>query len=319
MKREVKIGLTLLSALAMFYLALTWLNRTQLFAPEEKNYYLHFDNVNGLLEGDPVLIRGYTSGRVLNIVPKSDKVEVQISLDSQIQLYEDASGEIQIKEIMGGKQIAVLTGSEGGLLADGASIPGQISMDFSSSFSRFGNLMEGVDAERMSNILVQVDRLLSGFEDRLEGVSGERIEKVFSQTELALSRLNRTLADMNAQLDFQDIDTLMSGLKKGINQGNELLSQASEISQRFEEESLPKIEESLSDLPELMEGVKNSLDQVNDLMGKLSNEKSIVGRIMTDEELSRQLDTTLYNLNKTLEQIHSKRVIVGLKRKKKDL
>jgi len=319
MKREVKIGLTLLSALAMFYLALTWLNRTQLFAPEEKNYFLHFDNVNGLLEGDPVLIRGYTSGRVLNINPQSDKVEVQISLDSKIKLFEDALGEIQIKEIMGGKQIAVQTGKEGNILSDGSIIPGQISMDFSSTFSRFGNLMEGVDADRMGNILLKVDRLLTGFEERMEGVSSERIDNAFSQTELALSRLNRTLADLNAHVDFRDIDTLMTGLKLGVDQGNELLSQASEMTQRIEEESLPKIEESLNDLPELMDGVKNSLDQVNNLMGKLNNENSIMGRILTDEELSRQLDTTLFNLNKTLEQIHSKRVIVGLKRKKKDL
>ncbi|MEL6253216.1 MAG: MlaD family protein [Bacteroidota bacterium] len=319
MKREVKIGLTLLSALAMFYLALTWLNRTQLFAPEEKNYLLHFDNVNGLLEGDPVLIRGYTSGRVLNIIPQSDKVEVQISLDSQIKLFEDAFGEIQIKEIMGGKQIAVQTGREGQILADGAIISGQISMDFSSSFSRFGNLMEGIDADKMENLLLKVDRLLLGFEERLEGVSKERIDNTFSQTELALSRLNKTLADMNTQVDFRDIDTLMRGLKTGVNKGNELLSQASEMTQRIEKESLPKIEESLDDLPKLVEGVQQSLNQVNKLMGKLTNENSIVGRIMTDEELSRQLDTTLYNLNKTLEQIHSKRVIVGLKRKKKDL
>ncbi|MDW3647342.1 MAG: MlaD family protein [Bacteroidia bacterium] len=319
MKREVKIGLTLISALAMFYLALTWLNRTQLFAPEEKSYFLHVDNVNGLLEGDPVLIRGYTSGRVLNILPKSDKVEVQISLDSQIKLFEDAVGEIQIKEIMGGKQIAIQTGKEGQVLTDGATIPGRISMDFSSSFSRFGKLMEGVDAERMRDVLLKVDRLLTGFEERLEGVSSERIDNAFSQTELALSRLNRTLADMNAQLDFRDIDTLMEGLKTGVEQGNELLSQASEMTQRIEDESLPKIEQSLNDLPELMEGVQHSLNQVNDLMGKLNNENSIVGRILTDEELSRQLDTTLFNLNKTLEQIHSKRVIVGLKRKKKDL
>jgi len=192
-------------------------------------------------------------------------------------------------------------------------------MDFSSTFSRFGNLMEGVDADRMGNILLKVDRLLTGFEERMEGVSSERIDNAFSQTELALSRLNRTLADLNAHVDFRDIDTLMTGLKLGVDQGNELLSQASEMTQRIEEESLPKIEESLNDLPELMDGVKNSLDQVNNLMGKLNNENSIMGRILTDEELSRQLDTTLFNLNKTLEQIHSKRVIVGLKRKKKDL
>ncbi|MEM6805483.1 MAG: hypothetical protein AAF696_29060, partial [Bacteroidota bacterium] len=93
---------------------------------------------------------------------------------------------------------------------------------------------------------------------------------------------------------------------------------ASDMMERIESKSLPKLEESFEKLPELLEGADIATERLNSLLEQSQGSNSLAQRLFTDEDLSRQLDTTLFNLNKTLEQIHSKRVIVGLKRKKKD-
>lgn len=317
MKKEIRIGLTLIAALAIFYLALTWLNRTQLFAPEENNYFISFDNVNGLLEGDPVLIRGYTSGRVLSISPESDRVAVKIALDKKIQLYEDALAEIQIKELMGGKQVAILTGNSGSELGSGGEIAGKIALDFSSGFSQFSAMLEGLDLGKIAQIMDRADSLMQGLQASMKQVSPERLDRAFSKTEHILGQLDQTLNTLNSQVDFQRIDTLLSQAERGLKKGTDVLANTDELMQRFKENSMGNVEESLEDLPVLMEDLKVSVKSLNELTASLNNSQTLAGRLISDDLLSRRLDTTIYNLNKTLELIHSQKVIVGFRRKKK--
>lgn len=318
MKKEIRIGLTLLAALAIFYLALTWLSRTQLFAPEENQYFINFENVNGLLEGDPVLIRGYTSGRVLRIQPQSDLVSVKIALNSEIKLSKDALAEIQIKELMGGKQIALETGRSEVRIENGGEIAGRIALDFSSGFSQFGAMFEGLDLGKISRMMDRADSMMLGLQATMQQVNPQRIDRAFSQTEGILHQLNRTLAAVNSQIDFQRIDSLIVQAEQGLQKGTDVLENTDKLMQRFSENSLDKIEESLADLPVLMDDLKGSLQSLNEISNKLNDSQTLAGRLLSDEALSKSLDTTLYNLNKTLELIHSKKVIVGLRRKKKD-
>lgn len=318
LKKEIRIGLTLVSALTIFYLALTWLSRTQLFAPEEKYYHINFENVNGLLEGDPVLIRGYTSGRVLSISPEATFVKVDIALDSKIRLYEDAEAEIQIKELMGGKQIAIETGSFGGELLAGEELKGKIALDFSSGFSQFGQIAEGVDVSRLSSILNRADSLMQSFQAVVQQMEPKRIDRAFSQTERALEHLNQTLYKLNAQVDFRKIDSLMDSAGEGLQKGTQLIEHADKLMARIDQNSLGPVEESLKEMPELIESLKLGIGNLNKISHQLSDTRSLAGRLMTDEKLSRSLDTTLHNLNKTLELIHSKKVIVGFRKKRKD-
>lgn len=307
-----------MAALVLAYLSLSWLSRAHLFAPEEKEYYLDFDNVNGLLEGDPVTIRGYTSGRVLEIKPEANFVAVKIALDAGIKVFEDAHAEIQIKELMGGKQIAMKSGAKGAPLKEGARIKGLAALDFSSGFSQFGAMAEGFSPDQLSRVLLSLEELLKGLGDRMEVASPARIEKAFEETERMFAQVNGMLYRLNRDLDFVQIDSLMKKAEGSLDEGKALISHASHMMQRFENNSLPKLEEGFEKLPGLLEEAGKAMQELNSLLEQSQGSNSLAQRLFTDEDLSRKLDTTLFNLNKTLEQIHSKRVIVGLKRKKKD-
>ncbi|MEL7065517.1 MAG: hypothetical protein AAFP00_17380, partial [Bacteroidota bacterium] len=66
----------------------------------------------------------------------------------------------------------------------------------------------------------------------------------------------------------------------------------------------------------LIQRLNQQMDHLEKLLTQVENSESLLNRLVYDSTLSRQVDTTLYNLNKTLEQIHSKKVIVGLNRKR---
>ena len=89
-----------------------------------------------------------------------------------------------------------------------------------------------------------------------------------------------------------------------------------DVSRSAESDLLPKADTLVTQLNQSLGELDITLNQANKLLTRLNDNQTIAGRVFNDPELSAQLDTTLFNLNKTLEQIHSKRVIIGISRKK---
>ena len=314
--REIKVGLTVLAAIVLLYLAFAWTKRMHFFAPEERTFEVHFDNVNGLLEGDPITVRGYTAGRVVSILPRSTDVQVVLTVDSRIPLFQEASAEIQVKELMGGKQIAIRPGSTEPQLSSGSVLRGSISPDFSSSFAQFGELSGNLDMAKFQSLLLRIDT----FSAYLLSLSQQIDPGSLQQTLANVEQLSSDVRFMSSELRQKE---LVARLEKNLNQVDTLLAEGTTALthmnatiERVEESFLPKTDTLLLTTETLLQQAGTSLDEVNQLLTALESEESILGRALYDSDLSRQVDSTLYHLNKTLEQIHSQKVYVGLRRKK---
>ena len=66
MSNEVKVGIIGVVGLVFFYLGSNFLKGIDFFSPVNK-YYAVYENVDGLIVANPVIVNGYTVGRVSNI------------------------------------------------------------------------------------------------------------------------------------------------------------------------------------------------------------------------------------------------------------
>ncbi|MEZ4849326.1 MAG: MlaD family protein [Bacteroidia bacterium] len=316
MKREIKIGLTVLLAVIFFYLIIAWVKRVHFFAPEENTYIIYFQQVNGLLEGDPVKVRGYQSGRVSLISPDAEKVVVEIKLDKKIAVNTDATAEIRIKELLGGKLVEVLPGTSGKLLPSGEVIQGKTAPDFTTAFSQFGNISDNLDFdkiftffERMDSVVVRLDRFAASIDPSVANQAMGDLTTTLSETRMIMQQLRRSgLIDQ--------VDSSLGQVQTFLGRTNRLMDDFESVSRSAESDLLPKADTLVTQLNQSLGELDITLNQANKLLTKLNDNQTIAGRVFNDPELSAQLDTTLFNLNKTLEQIHSKRVIIGISRKK---
>ena len=88
-----------------------------------------YSNINGLKEGNPVTIAGYTIGKVSSIKLSGTRVAVEISIDRKVDLTDQAKAEIKSASIMGGKVIAVTPSDQGRTLKSGDTLSGTYEAD----------------------------------------------------------------------------------------------------------------------------------------------------------------------------------------------
>ncbi|MEZ4774662.1 MAG: MlaD family protein [Bacteroidia bacterium] len=318
MKNEIRVGLTVLAGIALLYLMIAWAKRIHFFAPDETLYQIKFDQVSGLLEGDAVNVRGYLAGRVVDIHPEQDFMTVSVSIDQRVQLFQDAHAEIRIKELLGGKMIEIFPGNERIPFDLSQFIPGKTSPDFASAFSGFGEITGSVDMAGINRIIGRMDTLMGNIQAFMGQMDSREISKLTADFSTTATNLNLLLSDLRRSGLINSVDTTLTAVNHLMGKTEPLLTQLEAVSRSAESTLVPRADSLLGQMETTLNNLNKTMSAVNGVMEGLNDDNSIAGRVLSDPKLSAQLDTTLYNLNKVLEQIHSKRVIVGLRRKKSE-
>lgn len=121
---ELLVGAFMFAALLGLAFFTIILSRENIF---KKTYPLEvvFEDVMGLRDGDNVVIRGMTVGKVKALTLQADGVHVQAALLRPITLKSDYSIEIVASSVLGGRYMQIAEGTNGAPLALGAMIVGQ--------------------------------------------------------------------------------------------------------------------------------------------------------------------------------------------------
>lgn len=313
MKHELRVGFTVIGGILLLYGIIAWANRMHFFAPEERNYDIVFDNVSGLLEGDPVSVRGYISGRVLKIQPEATFVRVRISVDDNIELRQDAYGEIQLKELMGGKQLALIPGQSPTPYSPASPLPGRTSLDFTSAFSRMGQFMDELNPEHIRLLISTLDT----FTRSLTAMSGQ----VDTESLLALPRqLSSTLGRVEQLLASVERNELIGKSAQSLSRADSLLQSANQAISRFEgiaataeATTLPRLDTLMQRSLEMLSGSEELLGSVSTIFEALEQEETFAGRMLHDPAFANRVDSTLKHLDDVLLQIKEERIYVAIK------
>lgn len=311
-----KVGLTVFAGILLFYLGIVWAQRSSLFAPEQRTYTVLFDNVNGLLIGDPVTVRGFVSGRVLDIVPDIAAVTVTISMDDRIELRRDARGEILIKELMGGKQVAVHPGLSEEVLPAGSSLPGLASLDFSSSFSEFGAVIEQVNVDQVNHLLARLDTFAGSLNDVADAMPAEKLETMINRFERMSIQMEEGMQEVQGGDWLNKLDKMLLRAETTLGRTDSALGNILMLSEGWDKEDMESIQAILSQAESSITEVNNMIGRVDQILDTLVSEESLAGQILTQRSFRVRIDSTITKLDRALEQIYEKRVIVGLRRKK---
>lgn len=318
MKREIKVGLTVLGAILLLYFSVAWVKQMHLFAPSEYGYQLHFENVNGLLEGDPVNVRGFPAGRVHRIIPLADKVLVEVTVDQRIPLYQDARAEIQVKELMGGKQVSIMPGRRTPALQEGDTLQGFTSLDFSSSFSQVGQVVDRMEEVDLQPLLQKADSIadfVSAIATELDPVA---LGQLVHSLNRSAGRLERMLQTAEERQLVQRVDQSLTQLNALGAQAQTLLTRVDSLSDQIKLGPLAQVDSLLSGAGETLQQANQLIGQVQQVMEDLNSDEALAGKMLRDPAFARKVDSTLVHLTQTLEMIQSRKIIVGFRRKQKE-
>ena len=317
MRKEIKIGLTVLAGLIVLYLAIAWVKSIHFFSASASTYQIVFQDVAGLKEGDQVTVFGYPSGNVESIGLDNRGALVRINLKEDIKVMSDASAEIRVKELMGGKLIAFTPGLSGTPLGPDEVIVGETSLDFSSAFAKAGEFLDKFDMEQVDSIVSNVNKIASSFArvaDELDELdTGALLEDVNQSAD----RLNSILTDVEQRQLVKDIDERLARINLLADNADRTLGSFEKLADNISDKTLPSVDKTLDQIGGMLDDAEEMVVVLKDLTKQMQNQNTLAGKILYDPELANDFDNTLDNLNTTLNHLRTKKIHVRMSLSKK--
>ena len=202
MKKEVKIGITAIVAIILFYIGINFLKGVNVFTTTN-TYYVKFENAGGLTPSASVLANGYAVGIVREInynYSDNQSVVVSIELDKAMHVPEGTTAELETS-LMGSVTLHLLPGKNPvKYLERGDTISGR---------QHFGAM------ERAAEMLPQVDQMLP----KVDSIMGNLNRLTGDSAMLALVKnlavISENLAQTTSRVDHlmgKEIPVLLSNM-----------------------------------------------------------------------------------------------------------
>ena len=312
MKKEVKIGLSILAGLVMLYLSLTWIKNIHLFAVDRAAYTMRFQDVSGLKEGDPVTVFGYASGNVSSIRIDGEGALVSVSLSEDVAVQTDATAMLKVKEIMGGKVIELVPGKSGRKMPTDQPIPGTTSLDFSSAFAKTGEFLDKFEPGDIDSLMVDMKKIVRSFSKMTDELDTLDTHGMVKDLRESASSLNRILSDVERRQIVADIDKSLGKVDQLATKAEESLDKITALTDKIGDKTLPLADSMLLKVNDMLGDSEGMIDDVKKLLKQFQDRSTLAGQLLYDPKFAQQVDGTLKNLDKTLDHIRTKKIYVTM-------
>lgn len=275
-RTEIKVGITVLVGIIIFLWILGWAKNFSLKS-NEQNVFVKFENVAGLEIGDQVTINGLRKGYVKDMQVKDNGVIVELSIDKDINLKQDAKFAISMLDLMGGKKVEVFPGQSQYPFDFTKTAEGKFYADIPSVMSLFGSVQDD-----LVTVLKDVKTSIHSMNKYLTD------DKLRSEVNSSVTNLNLLTQKLNAILseNRNDIKTLTSNAVELTNRSNELIA-----------DNKKNIQEVFQNLKSIFEKSDTLLVKLNSLTQQTVDQQNNLGKLLYDESLVKDVKLTLKQIN----------------------
>lgn len=288
---EVKIGITIVVAIAVAYVGFKLLQDSPLFG-QSKTMFTYYEQVQGLTEGTPVFAQGVKIGTVRVIKLASlDSVKIEMSIDGNHNITDGAVAVLESTDILGTKAISIRKSDMKTTLSADGYIRGVIDEGLMGQMSGIASELGPSLSEstgKLGSVLSQIDQLLQ-----------EGGQQDISQT---LSQLNRTTSSVNQIIEDRNRD-----LTQSIETLNSILSNIDTLSADRKDQFdrlLNNLETTSSDMMVISDEFKSVGEELNQLLLTINEGDGTLNKLLHDPALYNNLDSLSYNINELVKRLN---------------
>ena len=284
MKKEVKIGIIGIAALALLIFGINYLKGVRLFHASSY-YYVDYTDINGLSISSPVFASGYKIGLVRDIQynhAKPGHVTVEVELDEDMRIPKGSKGEL-VTEMLGTVKMNLKLNLQ------------------SKEYCQPGDTLPGL----VNNGLMGV----------AEGIM-PKVEQLMPKMDSILHSLNQLLANPALTATLENTEKLTANLDITTRQLNSLMrNDLPQLTGRMITiaDNVTTISENLKsiDYARTFQKIDSTLYNVHLLSNKLNSKDNTIGLLFNDPTLYNNLSATSANAASLLEdlQAHPKRYV----------
>jgi phospholipid/cholesterol/gamma-HCH transport system substrate-binding protein len=262
-KQEVTVGLLVVVALVTLVGGLTFLSGKSLLGAGSVTFGVQFDNVSGLVEGDPVNISGVRVGRVSGIDLRDvGDVLVWLEVGRGVRPKADARALVRPLDAFGAMYVDYYPGHGESDLAEGQTLQGRRDMPLTETAAAMagqaGDVLTGAGALLSARTADDVHETLVSAQRAMNVVAQLGSGPLVTQATRALTRLASAAERLDSTLASEDLSRSVA--------------------------QLDEITESLNDMVGGLSGATQALARI---MEKIDSDSGTFGRLVND--------TAMYN------------------------
>lgn len=276
---EFKVGATVIIATLILIFGIIW-GKGYRLQTHKYQLELLFDNIGGMVIGDPVTVNGVKAGKVQKIGWKDRLVFVTVELDDHIQLYEDATFIIVSAELLAGMRIEIFPGDS----------PNHLNMAKQPFHGKYGG--------RIVDVGLTIDAL------------AKDLSSLSFRLDTTFAMVNKMLATGQLQ---NDLVTTLDNLKRFSQELKQVSPNLSNMLDNLDKSIknlnsfVVKNDKGLSTTFKKFNSISAKLDTVSSslqlLMRTVENQEGTLGKMVYDPGLYNDLSKTLRSLDSLSKKI----------------
>lgn len=283
--KEIKTAILVIASILIFIWGYSFLKGKDLFS-SYKNYYVVYDNVEGLSASAPVTLNGLGIGKVNNIsINRQGKLVVEVQVKTDFPISKSSLLQVYEPGFIGGKQIAVVPNLEDNIMAkDGDTLQSAIRLGM---IAKAGDQLAPLQ-QKVAGTLTSADSLLTNVNSLLDAENKENLS-------IAIAELTQTMRTLNSA--SKTLDKMLATNQQNIDQ---MMNNLNKTSDNF-----VKISNSLTeaDLAQAVKDLESTLANVNKMMSDIESGEGTLGKLMKDEAMYNNLSAASKELELLLQDV----------------
>lgn len=290
-KKEVKIGIVIILSVFAFVYGFNFLKGKNVFNSREK-YFAVYDNINGLTESNPVMIRGMMVGTVNDIyfLPENQsKIIVEIALrESDVRIPKGSIAKIKSTGLLGGMGIELLINNNDELHNPGDTILSKLETGLTDEISEQIIPVK----QKAEKLLVTIDSLLANVNSIFnDNTKGNLRESVGSFNKIAIEMQGLVKEQREKLRNIMDnVQSITKNLKENNEKITNILTNFSQVSDSL----------AAANLASTITNANLALQEVAIVMTKINDGKGSLGMLINDKKLYDNLENSSKDLDKLI-------------------
>lgn len=302
----LKVGLLTIGAVAALVAGVLLVTKGGLSSRDSYPVFAVFDDVSGLRAKTRVQIAGIEVGQIESISLVGNKAKVVLRIKNEIPLWSDAKIAKRSEGFIGDYTVDIDPGSEPPRIPPGGEIKNVVSQgEMEQVFATLGEVTKDIQSvtKSLSDVLGGPEG--TGSLRRIVEDVGRLTESVNATIQDSSAKLNQILGNIQSVTEsardvatgeqntvariLENADLLMRRLNTAADQVQGVLASVQGILGSNEGD----LKEGVAGLKQSLEKLDRSLSQINEVTGKLSSGDSTLGRLLTDDTLINDIESTV--------------------------
>lgn len=297
---ETKVGALTAVSITLLILGFNFLKGKNVFK-KKATMYVTFSKVEGLNIGDAIKINGLRVGAVEGLEEKDanlSEVVVSYHLTRSINIPLDSYGKIEATPL-GSTAIVISLGNAKQFLKDGDTLKGIDSKGLMEDLKQ--TLAPTI--ENINKTLASLDTTIQSIGKTFNNDSRQNIAIILQELAGTTDKLNALLEPGKGSIaqSLDNVNSFSGNLKKNNDSITAVINNLTKASRNI----------SSLELAGTVQSLESAIGNLNGLLSDIKNGKGSMGKLATDEQLYKNLNSTANSLNILLQdlRLHPKRYV----------